>query len=183
MQVTLCAILCLTLGLSALVSRNRGNLPFAGARNFGQWRVELPRGWVIPRRTVLPLIVEAKEPAAEHEGRTILVRTEQKNPGLSPEEYLDNSGLLQGAVEAVGESDPISIPVAGTTGVLMQRQRAMQMDADLPAGYQPVWFAAGVLPNGRAISIELDCPDEMDPIADKMLIEKTAASLHFVDNP
>jgi hypothetical protein len=179
MQLTLGMILAGTLGLAMLVSHRKMAVKLSVARNAGNLSARLPIGWVLEAENEPPVMFEIREPAsANRPGRVMVIRSERVRAGTNTLQYLKDHSLLHGTAEVLGGEETSPVTIAGVPGKLVQRRREMPVDdADGPAISATVWIAVGVLASGEAVSIELACPMEIDPDADKAIITSTAEDL------
>ena len=184
MQITLALILAGTLGLAMLVSHRKMLVKLTTARSAGDIEAKLPSGWRLEKENDPPIMFMIREPAG-HGGRLMTIRCEQKPPGITTLQFLKASAILRETNEVLGTDGPQPMTVAGVPGLLVQRKRPisglMNDEEELPSATngieQTVWIAAGVLPSGQAISVVLECPQEIDAEADKRLMINTAEGI------
>ena len=191
MQVALCAVFAGSVGLASIVTRQRlsaGSIRLEATRWYGRVGVQAPAGWSLESENQGSILLVVQEPdlvveAGEKQGRRLTVRRAQLEPPVSAEAYLKSSGLVRGtrplAIEGTDSSE--SITIAGTTGIVRPVVRPVGISLFSPPTYETQWIACIVRPNGLAITLLLDCPDNSDPQADKRVLRDIASGIEVRD--
>jgi hypothetical protein len=184
MQITLALILAATLGLAMLVSHRKMSVKLTTARSARNLLVKLPSGWRLERENDPPILFMIHEPGAR--GRLMTIRSEDEMPGTSVAQFLRKSALFRTTTEVLGDDASAPVTLAAVQGLLVQRKRLLALPAQDEVSIggeveQTVWVAASVLPSGQAISVELECPIEIDAEADKRLMINTAEGISVAD--
>ena len=191
MQGVLCLILCGSVGLTALVKHvHLLNGPsLAGIRYVNGVGLKAPAGWIFQRENQgLVLFVVVEPDSQDKKGRRLIIRKEKTDPSISPEDYLESSGLFSGPIRLI-PADPSAnlarpITIAGLPGVMLPVRKHV---VGIPFLIDPVnetdFFAASVRPSGTAVSLQLECPDESDPQDDLELLYTVAAAMDVQDSP
>ncbi len=177
MQATLLVILAGSLGLAMLVSRHKMAVKLTAPRFAGNVGARLPAGWTLVEENRPPVRFRAREPEVRRGRRSIIIRSTQEKPGTTAAAYLRDGSLQAGTLEELDAEQARPVTVAQTPGLLIRRKRAVEVDPDLPPIEVSVWLAAAVLPSGQTVSVELDCPIEVDAEADRTLLVNTAEGL------
>jgi hypothetical protein len=186
MQVVLCLIFCASVGLAALVTHQRrgiANTRLAAMKYVGPIGVRLPKGWVIERQNQGSVLLVAAEPAsANRKSRQITIRRYAVDPTLAPEEFLQDSGLLQGAERlnpAANVVEPITI--ANNTGVMLAVKKPVEFLFLPTAASETVIMAVSVRPSGIGISLEFECAGDTDAEPDRQMLIDIAGAMDVRD--
>jgi hypothetical protein len=189
MQLVLWIIFGASVGLAALVTHDRqtrnGNR-LADVRYVGRIGVKLPTGWILQRENQGNVLLVASEPdTADQKGRQITIRRHKVDPTVSPEQFLESSGLLTGTLRLVS-TDPAAniaepITIANQPGVMLSVKKPLGSPSAPDSDYETELFAVSVRPSGLGISLELDCPGDSDPEADRQTLIDIAQSMDVQD--
>jgi hypothetical protein len=183
MQVALCVIFAGTVGLAQVVvvhHRHASMAATSSSRPLGPVkRMNLPTGWVIRSHDKDPVFLFDQEPdRPEQRGRTLTGKWQRLPQAIPIDEYLQTSQLADPEVRVVSIDGKAQqeIQMGDGPGILMATTRSTEME--LPA---IKWIACTIRPDGTAITLELDCPGDSDPAADKQVLLDSAQSMEFRD--
>jgi hypothetical protein len=193
MQGVLCLIFGATVGLAAFVTHERrisGNSHLGTIQFVGNVGARLPRGWDVEKRdakaTGLILMVATEHDANGKKGRKITIRKHVLDTLVSSEEFLGTSGLLRGTDPFSEDADANTatpITIAGESGVMLRARRPVGGFLFIRGTEEEiVFFAASVRPSKLAISLEMACPDDSDPLGDQILLDDVAAAMEVQDS-
>lgn len=163
MQLTLCGVLLVSVGLAALLSRSRSKalqFDLGPPLETGVLRVRMPNGWiVVPMRSQGTAQVSAGEPANEERARMLLVG-QQANVTADAKTFL--SSHLQ-----VPSANFERFDFLGQQGYLFALASPLRLGerASIDAGF----YACTVLPSRVAVVVELRGGTAFGPTGRKML--------------
>jgi hypothetical protein len=183
MQGVLFLVFCGSVGLAQFVihqHRINGNNRLTAARYVGTISIKLPKGWEVERENQGSVLLVAVEPdSTESDGRQLTIRRNDLDKWISPEEFLQTSGLLRNTEQVADQGTNLTekLMVAGVPGVLLvQAKRMNSVRSEI------LLFAASVRPSGLAISLELDCPDDSDLQDDIQTLREVAGAMNLRDS-
>lgn len=181
MQVTLSVIFAGSVALAQIVVVHHHHSAHQGtsiATGLGPLkRMNLPLGWVIRSHDKAPVFLFDQEPdRPEQQGRTLTGTWEQLPKVISVQDYLQSTQLadLEVRVVAVDGHADEQIQMGDGMGVLIATTHGSG-----PEKPQITWIACTIRPDGKAITLVLDCPESTDPAADKQTLLETAQSMQF----
>jgi hypothetical protein len=183
MQATLCVVFAGSVALAQLVVvHHRGSrlaTPVTATAMGPIKRMSLPTGWVVRSHDKSPVFLIDQEPdKPDMQGRTLTGSWEQLPKNVPVREYLQTSQLSDPDVRVVSFANDADeeIQMGDGTGVVMATTRSGG------TGVRQIrvkWIACTVRPDGKAITLELDCPENSDPEADKQTLIEWAQSMEF----
>ena len=187
LQATLWLILAASVGIAALVTRQRNQSQYVNLTNHATidtLSLQLPARWI---SVVDPdsLGVTATERGDSNQQRRLIIRLQPAVFGLSAAQILAASGFSQETIiPDTSDEDlpslsqtPEPIQIAGTSGILKKSLRAYPPPTpDADETIREELIAAAVLPNHHAIVIRLYCPPEDDQ-DNTTLLQRIAAAI------
>lgn len=152
MQVTMWLVLAGTVGLAALVTRERNHrsrAELAQVRTVDTLTVTLPTKWKIVEGGDGATLLIAREPGSAGEARTLTIRRQRVRGVTTPQAFLTASGLLRGAVTAVDEEDPDQPPAALDEAPRMQPVQIAGWPGVMTVILRPQISPMGIAPSLR----------------------------------
>jgi hypothetical protein len=186
MQAIMWGILGATIVLAAVVgsaARNASRVDLSPEPiTLNEVSVRLPLTWrTRPRGEDPRVIAQAADPSREAQGRSIRVLVDRVDAPISPLQYLVDRfgiGVDSSADDAGGPSEPITLPIAGRTGILILGQRSDSPDA----AAEKHLLACAVLPSNRVIVVHLQGVGSVDA-SDVMVVKQVATSAAVEHEP
>jgi hypothetical protein len=185
MQCVMALVLAGTMGLAALVDRNR-QAAYAVSLSTpvidGDLSFQLPARWQVSHGRRIGLIVrEASEPA-RGDGpapRQLTIFRQRLDQPITPLEYLQSSRLF-GSIAApnldTGTRDSTPISFGGWPGIMLAG--AWRIEQGDTESVQKTIVACAVLPNNQAVTIRLDGQGLIEQ-SDEDIVRQVAGSVHI----
>jgi hypothetical protein len=178
MQATMCAIIFASVGLAELSIRYHQSVDGSGKLvsvdfNHRALRgvVHLPAEWVLQKGEMVgpTVFVAHVRGTPEHPGRKLICRVQQLPEVIPPEQYLQTTDIFSGNAPLVVEP----VTMGGVAGVMLEVSRETVEES------QNQWIACCVLPDGKAVTLIMDCPATDDPDTDRQTFHDIVSSIEF----